>query len=756
MLNSDFGLTPVRLIRLLVFLCFSCVVLIECTVASGQTNGIPFLNQALNPASIAPGSATFTVTLTGIGFAPTAVVNWNGSPRLTEVISSTEIKATIDTSDIAVPMTGWITVTNPAPGGGTSNVIFFPVRNPLAAVAMAGSQVFGSQLLPAKAVAVGDFNNDGKLDVVWADANNDLNTSLGNGDGTFQPAIQNGAPLVEITQLIAGDFNGDGCLDVAASEAPAYTAIYLGDCHGHFAGVSSRAGATPESVNGPVYIAAAPFGQGNSLELYYTLTNLGSQWFTIGTFSYVVPWAGGFQEAAIGDFNRDGILDLANPTVFLGSADGSFSPLGSESVGGNGAVVADMNNDGRLDTVNSGCIWLGNGDGTFSLGGCATTPPTVGIGDFNGDGILDAASEGAIALGKGDGTFLRSFSFPGVQSPGFYGAIGDFNNDGLLDVLAGNGFLWLQTTAQLSPTSLAFGNQTVGTKSQPQTATLANIGTSQLPITKISITGSGASNFLQTNNCGTGLAAGASCTITVTFRPKAAGTFTPYVSVGYKGVGSPQQISLSGTGLNPPTVTLAPSTLQYPSQLIRTKSSPQVATLTNTGDQPVSISSITVSGVFSQTNDCPSSLPVGTHCSIQVVFQPTTGGPKSGELVVKDNALHSPQRVSLSGIATALSFSPLGVNFGDQKVGTKSATVPVTLTNTGSVSVSIISIAITGTDPNDFTQTNNCGSSLGARSSCTINVVFQPTATGARSAAISVSVSGGGNPSGLPLAGTGT
>src|SRR5882762_4908680 len=138
----------------------ACVALvIYCVAAAAQSNPVPFVNQALVPASIQPGRSTFALTVNGTGFAPTAVVNWNGSSRLTVAISGSQLKATINASDVAKARTASITVTNPAPGGGTSNVVFFPVRDPLSAVAMAPKQVSSGG-----PVAIGDFNNDGKLD----------------------------------------------------------------------------------------------------------------------------------------------------------------------------------------------------------------------------------------------------------------------------------------------------------------------------------------------------------------------------------------------------------------------------------------------------------------------------------------------------------------------------------------------------------------------------------------------------------------
>ena len=114
--------------------------------------------------------------------------------------------------------------------------------------------------------------------------------------------------------------------------------------------------------------------------------------------------------------------------------------------------------------------------------------------------------------------------------------------------------------------------------------------------------------------------------------------------------------------------------------------------------------------------------------------------------------------MSLSGTGTApgVSFSPTSLAFGNHKVGTTSSPKNVTLTNTGNATLSISSISLTGNNPGDFSQVNNCGSSLSAGKTCTITVTFKPKAVGARSANISVSDNANGSPQTVPLTGTGT
>ncbi len=749
------------------------ILLAMCAGAAGQTNAVPFVNQPLIPASIAPGSKAFTLTVNGTGFASSAVVNWNGVPQLTEVISNRQLTASIGASDVATARTASITVTNSAPGGGTSNVVFFPVTESSSSIGMAITQAFPN----ATAVAAGDFNNDGKLDVAWV-ANNTLYASLGNGKGGFGAPISSGT-ATGMKQMVTGDFNGDGKLDLASIGSGSLR-VFLGNGDGTFT----------QSYNQTVFdggiegLATADFNQDGHLDIYVGGWETGPMFFDIylgngdGTFNYSGEYqTGGYPVwgiypgiPAVGDFNGDGYLDLAvagdaegggtSVQIWLGSSSGIFTELGTvtDAYGVN-LAAADVNGDGKLDLITDmGCVLIGNGDGTFGpcTNGLSYSGEIAGIGDFTGDGDLDVVTGSSVIamnLGAGNGTFPNDFTFAVASG---LGGIGDFNNDGKLDVVSSTGYVLLQTTVDLTPISLAFGSENIGTKSAPQTATLSNVGTSSLTINSISITGTGSGSFSQTNGCGSSLAAGASCTISVTFDPKSAGTFTPSLTVNYVGTASPQKVTLSGTGLALPTVSLLPTSLKFATQVVGTASAAQTAILTNTGGQSVTISSITISGAFSQTNNCPSSLGVSGSCQIQVVFKPTAAGTASGTLSVTDNATKSPQKVSLSGTGTDLSFSPLEINFGDQKVGTSSASAPVTVSNAGAVAVTITAISITGTNPGDFSQTNNCGKSLNGNSSCTINVTFKPTATGTRSASVTLTDTGGGSPQSVPLSGTGT
>jgi hypothetical protein len=187
----------------------------------------------------------------------------------------------------------------------------------------------------------------------------------------------------------------------------------------------------------------------------------------------------------------------------------------------------------------------------------------------------------------------------------------------------------------LSPTSLAFGNQPVGTPSTAQTVTLSNTGSAALSITSVALTGTNAGDFAQTNTCGSSVAAGGNCAITVTFTPAATGSRTASVSITDNASGSPQTASLSGTG-TAAVVSLSPTSLAFGTQPVDVSSATQTVTLSNTGNAALSITSLALAGAnasdFAQTNTCGSSLAAGTNCTIAVWFTPSVSGTEAASL----------------------------------------------------------------------------------------------------------------------------
>jgi hypothetical protein len=195
----------------------------------------------------------------------------------------------------------------------------------------------------------------------------------------------------------------------------------------------------------------------------------------------------------------------------------------------------------------------------------------------------------------------------------------------------------------ISPTAVGFGTQATGSTSSPQTVTVSNSGTAAAPVTGISTTG----DFSQTNTCGSSIAAGGSCTISVTFAPTATGTRTGNLAITASGIAN--TVPLSGTGVAPgPVLNTNPSSLTFAGTIVGNSSATQTVTVTNSGTTSATVSGVSTSGDFSQTNTC-ATLAVNASCTVTVKFTPTVGGSRTGNLTITSNANNSPSTVALSG-----------------------------------------------------------------------------------------------------------
>ncbi len=594
-------------------------------------------------------------------------------------------------------------------------------------------------------VLVADVNGDGRLDLEVANSGcatqfgcsatgpASISVLLGLGDGTFvggtQYPFQSGNPSL---QVVSADFNGDGKPDFAAqtpntSQATSTMAVYLGNGDGTLQAQISTAvpsngdiAAADLNADGKADIAMvyANCTQGACLPGYVAVLIGNGD----GTFQPPVPYATGLQPGSlvIGDFNGDGKPDLAtsnstsdNISILLNNGDGTF-PVHVEYPTGlapGNIISGDFNGDGKLDLVVSTetgiSLLLGNGDGTFRphLDYVISEAGPLAAGDFNSDGKLDLAVSTqqdaqplVILLGNGDGTFTTAP--PSVGAAG-YPAVGDFNADGKPDLL-------------MSGSTIMLGNGD-GTFREP----FAVSG------------GTGIVAVVDINNDGVPDIVGG------TGYSTAAGEIVVLLSTAFKAV--------------------APAALNFGSQGVGTISAPQTVTISNPASVSFNIAGIVSSGDFSQTNDCGASLAAGAHCAITVSFSPTASGLETGTITLSDSTKTNPTAIPLSGTGVngpALIASPDRVTFPSQTVGTSSKPTPIMLVNTGNSGLNITGISLGGKDSSDFTQTNNCGASLAAGGTCTVNVTFNPTADGSRVAGISISGTEPGSPQSVELVGT--
>jgi hypothetical protein len=188
------------------------LMLLLTAAALAQTNPVPLLNNPLVPDATAPGGASFTLTVNGTGFVSGSVVNWNGSGLATTFVSNSQLTATVPAGNIATASTASVTVVNPAPGGGTSNVDFFDIRQPFSAVSF-GELAFGGLSQDPDGMVAGDLRGNGILDLITCSTSTQSGLAsvlLGNGDGTFQPPVNYSVPSTCYAAPAIGDFNGDG------------------------------------------------------------------------------------------------------------------------------------------------------------------------------------------------------------------------------------------------------------------------------------------------------------------------------------------------------------------------------------------------------------------------------------------------------------------------------------------------------------------------------------------------------------------
>lgn len=323
-----------------------------------------------------------------------------------------------------------------------------------------------------------------------------------------------------------------------------------------------------------------------------------------------------------------------------------------------------------------------------------------------------------------------------------------------------------QSIASLSTTTLTFPLQLVNTTSVPQTVTLSNTGNISYSISSITLAGTNATDFVLNYNCpigGAGLAGGASCALTVTFRPTAANVRTAVINIATTANVNPNPtVTLSGKGTQVNLSTLA---LTFAPQVVNTTSAIQQVTLTNTGPAALGITSVALNGAnpgdYTQTNNCPigGTLGSGASCRVSVRFKPVLVGLRTANLAVTTNDPGTPvANVSLTGtgIQAAVTLTPTSHDFGAVTARSTSAPFAFTLTNSGTAPLTITGIFIGGNSANRFNQTNNCGASLAVGAKCSINVTFSPQKAGtAYSATLQINDNAPNSPQTATLTGTG-
>ncbi len=318
------------------------------------------------------------------------------------------------------------------------------------------------------------------------------------------------------------------------------------------------------------------------------------------------------------------------------------------------------------------------------------------------------------------------------------------------------------------PDPLDFGNAVLGVIAQ-RTVTVRNTGTANLLLGGAFLNGPHNADWaVLANNCGgRNLAPNATCTIVVGFRPTALGLRVTTMSVNSTDPANPRQLAISGNGVtvgggNAPVLTTDANVAFGPVGIGVIASRNFV--LRNTGTAPLSVGAITLGGPNAgdyrvSGNPCTGTqiAPAGT-CTLVLTFRPPVAGARAATLSITHNAPGSPRLIPITGEGQApgtLTATPSPLAFGTVSLGSL-ARRNVTLTNTGSGTITFDGAPIVGANPQDFAITRvTCGPTLAAGASCQVEITFRPRAFGPRSATLRVQSNAVGNPTLVPMTGQG-
>ena len=500
---------------------------------------------------------------------------------------------------------------------------------------------------------------------------------LGEGNGKFKAPMF--SPVGGVSSIALADANGDGLLDVAVPSTYNSLEISLGDGKGQFG--LSRITSTPGPVYGPNSTVAGDFNGDGRLDLAIAEEN-----FPNGQVSVVLGnGSGGFGSPIIspllseainngdlmlmGDFNGDGKPDLivmddysTGFQVLLGNGDGSFQPpVDTDLKTTITFSIGDVNGDGKTDivvatTVNGQpavTIYLSNGDGTFTAGAQYTGQfGGLHIADVNGDGKQDLVFVGnpvLVMLGNGNGTFQKAITGPILTSASSGAVIMDFNGDGKPDIVVGtyDGVAFLEGKGNGTFQNPVYSNPTIQFCCEMMAEDVNGDG-------KLDLVNNQYQDVYTMLGNGNG-----------TFQPPFSYTANGQVysgnivagdfnSDGIGDIGIIFEGSSTGTTdvslyLSEPTYAVFPRSISFGPVKVGKTSTPISVALANVGNRNLSLSSITVTGAFIERNNCSKKLTIEASCAIEVKFQPQSTGSLTGEITIKDNALATPQKISLMG-----------------------------------------------------------------------------------------------------------
>jgi len=322
------------------------------------------------------------------------------------------------------------------------------------------------------------------------------------------------------------------------------------------------------------------------------------------------------------------------------------------------------------------------------------------------------------------------------------------------DLFAVEGTLVTGPAVTVTPGSVTFPNTQVRRQSAVQTVTVTSTGDTAVTLGTVTVDGLQAADFTKTTDSCSGvtLAVRSRCSITLVFAPSAAGTRSATLNITDNGPASPHAIPLTGTA-TAPVASLSPTSITFATTTTGSTSTQQNVTLTNTGDASMVVSAVTRGGAnpadFTTVDGCSGrTILAGSSCTVGVQFAPKARGSRTASLFFNDDAVDSPQIVSLAGTAVGPSatITPASLTFPRTALGVTSASQSVTVTSDGDSALVINSVTLTGANPSEFTVTNSCApATLLPGATCSISVAFRPAAGGTRTANLSINDNAGGH-----------
>jgi hypothetical protein len=615
-----------------------------------------------------------------------------------------------------------------------------------------GTGTFGTKVqyaVPGNPYAIihGDFNGDGKQDLATADQySSQASILLGNGDGTFgaheeYSSATGGAPVA----LATGDLNGDGKLDlVLVNYKTNNVSVLLGNGDGTF-----KTHVEYATGNGPLGVAIGDLNGDGKLDM--VVANSIDNTVSVllgngdGTFQTAVPYATANTPTCVvvGNFGTTDTLDVAIATsgglasVLLGNGNGTLQNKVNYTIGLGAVAIAaaDLTSSGKLslitanETDNTTSVLVSNGNGTFKAQSVFPTngaPVGLAIGDFNQNGKLDIAAvdnTGNFVSVQLDSLLTLS---PTINS---FGTITSGDPSAAKTITLKNNGTTAYTMGSIA---------TVG--SSPTDFSIESASTCP---TTTSLAAGASCTFLNVFDPALSEFADAQVQIT------SGGSMIAYQETGTGNVPimmNPRTITFSGYQLVGTTSKAKTTTF--------TNESGVTVTFTSL------ILSGVNENQFSQTTTCniPGTLAPGASCTSDIYFVPTESGGANVTAIYNGNFTVGRAGTLVSAEATAVSVTPTSITFKSTADGATSTSV-VTFQNAGSVALPITSINFINGTENYFSQTNTCNfpnGSVPANSSCTITVAFTPETVGTFTATMSI---GNGDPTGpqqVKLTGTGT